>query len=106
MDATSSGFQQNFSISPDKLLVDGEVIVLVDDDPYIRAPIKIYFEDNGLTVVEADSGQAFQDILNSKKVALVVLEVAPAVVRSVPADSLHALLLFGTHHAFWPGLFE
>ncbi len=75
MDATSSGFQQSFTISPDKLLVDGEVIALVDDDPYIRTPIKIYFEDNGLTVVEADSGKSFQDILNSHKVALVVLDI-------------------------------
>lgn len=75
MDTTTSGFQQSFTASSGQFLVDGEVIVLVDDDPIIRTPIKIYFEENGLAVVEADSGQAFQDILNREKVALVVLDI-------------------------------
>jgi signal transduction histidine kinase/DNA-binding response OmpR family regulator len=75
MDVTRSGFQHSFTISPDKLLVDGEVIVLVDDDPNIRTPMKIYLQEHGLAVVEADSGRAFWDILDHRRVALAILDI-------------------------------
>ena len=75
MDVTASGFQQNFSISPDNLMVNDEVIVLVDDDPMIREPIRLYFEEFGFPVVEAESGQRFKEILSTHNVALTLLDI-------------------------------
>jgi len=75
MNLASSGFQHNFSESTDLYLEGDEVVVLVDDDAFIRTPIKIYFEEKGLRVLEADSGAAFQDILRHQRVALALLDI-------------------------------
>ncbi len=74
MDTLSSGFQHS-GITKQDLLINDEVIVLVDDDPFIREPIKLYFEEIGLAVVEADSGKGLWEIIEQKNVALVLLDI-------------------------------
>ncbi|NOX25607.1 MAG: response regulator [Deltaproteobacteria bacterium] len=73
MDTLSSGFQHS-AVDGHDLLIDDEVIVLVDDDAFIRN-IKMFFEDRGLAVVEADSGQALWNIIDRHNVALVLLDI-------------------------------
>ena len=75
MHSESSGLKNDFSRSPEPLLEGNEVIALVDDDAFIRTPIKIYFEENGFKVLEAENGAALQEILNKNKVALVLLDI-------------------------------
>ncbi len=55
--------------------MNGEVVLIVDDDPLIRQPIRFFFEDNGMVVIEADSGHACLEILASHPVALVLLDI-------------------------------
>jgi len=74
MDTVSSGFQHS-SMPKQDLLINDEVIVLVDDEPFIREPIKIFFEEQGLSVVEADSGKSLWDIMKRHNVALVLLDI-------------------------------
>ena len=74
MDTLSSGFQHSV-ITEQDLLINDEVIVLVDDDSFIREPIKLYFEEMGLAVVEADSGKALREIIENKNVALILLDI-------------------------------
>lgn len=74
MDQTVSGFQ-HISSSPGDLLINDEVIAIVDDDPMIREPIRLYFEDHGLAVIEAASGHEFLEILNNRQVALSLLDI-------------------------------
>lgn len=75
MDITSSGFQRKNVVSQSELLMNDEVILIVDDDPLIRAPIRMFFEENGLVVMEADSGQSCLDVLASHPVALALLDI-------------------------------
>lgn len=75
MDTNISGFHHNFSTIHEPFLEGDEVVVLVDDDAFIRTPIKLYFEEKGLRVIEADSGAAFQAILQSHQIALVLLDI-------------------------------
>jgi signal transduction histidine kinase/DNA-binding response OmpR family regulator len=74
MDTLSSGFQHS-AIAKQELLINDEVIVLVDDDEFIREPIKLYFEEFGLAVVEADSGEALWKIIEQQNVAMVLLDI-------------------------------
>ncbi len=74
MDTLSSGFRHS-TISKQDLLINDEIIVLVDDDDFIREPIKCYFEDQGLPVVEADSGKSLWEIIDRENVALVLLDI-------------------------------
>ena len=69
MDTLSSGFQHS-AIAKQELLLNDEVIVLVDDDEFIREPIRLYFEEFGLAVVEADSGEALWKIIEQQNVAM------------------------------------
>ena len=63
MNVTFSGFEHNDTDNQVVLLSNDEFVLIVDDDPLIRAPIRIFFEENGLAVIEADSGQACLEIL-------------------------------------------
>ncbi len=74
MDILSSGFQHRITSKQD-LLINDEVIVLVDDDPYIREAVKLYFEKHDMAVVEASCGKEFWDIINRCNVALVLLDI-------------------------------
>lgn len=75
MNITFSGFQHNDAAYRAELLSHGEVVLIIDDDPLIREPIRIFFEENGLAVMEAGSGQACLDILAAHQVALVLLDL-------------------------------
>jgi signal transduction histidine kinase/DNA-binding response OmpR family regulator len=66
---------QHFSQSPEILLAGDEIIVVVDDDEMIRKPLKAYLEKYGLPVSEAGSAAEFNHLLNSRNVALVLLDI-------------------------------
>jgi hypothetical protein len=59
MDTLATGFHKDTAVSEDSLLVNGEAVVIVDDDALIRTPIRLFFEDSGLRVLEADNGARF-----------------------------------------------
>jgi len=69
------GFQHADTGYHTELLSGGEVVLVVDDDPMIREPIRLFFEENGLAVQEAATGQACLDLLASIPVALLVLDI-------------------------------
>jgi len=70
-----SGLHRHISLSLGQLLQGGEVIAIVDDDPDIRAPLKIYFEEHSLSVVECGSGAEILQVLAGREVALVLLDI-------------------------------
>ena len=74
MDLIASGFQYNSSEAADPLAHD-EVVAVVDDDPSISEPLKIFFEENGLRTVVADSGEGFRRLLSAHKIALALLDI-------------------------------
>jgi signal transduction histidine kinase/DNA-binding response OmpR family regulator len=57
------------------LLVGDEIIVVVDDDEMIRKPLKAYLEKYGLAVLEACSAAEFNQLLDSRNIALVLLDI-------------------------------
>ena len=65
----------HISLSPDKLLAQDEVIVIVDDDPAIREPLRILLESNDLAVVAAESGEQLRKLYGSVKMALILLDI-------------------------------
>lgn len=75
MDITSSGFEHNDTSVQVELLRGDEVILIVDDDPFTREPVRIFFEETGLSVIEAENSQACLDILASRHVALLLLDI-------------------------------
>ncbi len=74
MDTATSGFRHSH-FNKQQLLLDNEVIVLVDDDALIREPIKMYFTEHGIPLLEADSGKSFWHIMNRNNVAMVLLDI-------------------------------
>ena len=66
---------RHISMSPETLLEDGEIIAIVDDDPQIRQPLREYLETQGLSVAEAGSAGELWNVLNSAKVALILLDI-------------------------------
>ena len=66
---------QHISMSPETLLEEGEIIVIVDDDPEIRKPLCEYLETQGLSIAEAGSAAELWHFLNSAKVALILLDI-------------------------------
>ena len=75
MIAPVPGPRHNISLSDDQLLVADEVIVILDDDPAIRESLHIYFSEQGLSVLSIEkAGDLFQ-LLESKNVALVLLDI-------------------------------
>ena len=65
----------NISLTPDKLLAQDEVIVIVDDDVAIRELLRVFFESNDLAVVEAESGEKLRELFGSVNIALVLLDI-------------------------------
>ncbi len=63
------------SLSPDLLLTNGEIVVIVDDDPAIREPLKMYLSDQGLAVEDTSNATDLKQVLSSRKVALVLLDI-------------------------------
>jgi signal transduction histidine kinase len=66
---------QHVSQPQGALLVDDEVIVVVDDDEMIRNPLQAYLENSGLAVLTASSAAEFKHLLDSRRVALVLLDI-------------------------------
>ena len=50
-------------------------ILLVEDDEHIRAALRLVFEDEGHTVVEAESGEAALEALDRRSPDLVIIDV-------------------------------
>ncbi|MBE9520939.1 MAG: response regulator [Proteobacteria bacterium] len=65
----------HISMSPETLLEEGEIIVIVDDDPQIRKPLREYLETHGLPVAEAGSAGELWSVLKSAKAALILLDI-------------------------------
>lgn len=70
-----SGLHQHVSISLGKLLQHDEVIAIVDDDAAIRQPLRFYFEEHGLPVVECTSATDLLQVMTSGNVALILLDI-------------------------------
>lgn len=75
MDITSSGFEHNVTNAQAELLSKDEFILIVDDDPFTREPVRIFLEETGLAVLEAETGQACLDILTTHHIALILLDI-------------------------------
>ncbi|OGQ97930.1 MAG: two-component system sensor histidine kinase/response regulator [Deltaproteobacteria bacterium RIFOXYD12_FULL_55_16] len=69
------GLHQHVSIPLAQLLQDGEVVAIVDDDAAIRALLRIYFEQHGLPVLECASATELMQVMASRHVALVLLDI-------------------------------
>ena len=65
----------HISLTPDKLLAQNEVIVIVDDDAAIREPLKVFLESNDLAVAEAGSGSQLRSLFATHNIALVLLDI-------------------------------
>ena len=70
-----SGLHQHVSISLGQLLQNGEIVAIVDDDAAIREPLRIYFEEHGLPVAECASAADIMEVMASRNVALVLLDI-------------------------------
>lgn len=70
-----AGLHHHISLSLSQLLQNGEVIVVVDDDAAIREPLRAYFQEHGLAVMESDNGAGLMRLLEMHNVALVLLDI-------------------------------
>jgi len=70
-----SGLRHNISFSTDQLLAADEVIVILDDDPAIRESLHIYFSEQGLAAVAIEKAGELFKLLETKNVALVILDI-------------------------------
>jgi signal transduction histidine kinase/DNA-binding response OmpR family regulator len=69
------GFRRDISLAPDQLLTGDEVVAIVDDDPAISEPLRLYFEEQGLAALEACDAAGLWSILATRRVALVILDI-------------------------------
>ena len=65
----------HISLTPDKLLAKEEMIAIVDDDVYIRDPLRIFLESHDLAVVEAESAEELRSLLGTGNIALILLDI-------------------------------
>lgn len=70
-----AGLRQHIPLSTDQLLLPGEKVYIVDDDPAIREPLRIFLEEQGLAVAEAASGEEYLGLLERDDSALVLLDI-------------------------------
>jgi len=70
-----SGLRRHVSFTTDQLLLPGEKVFIVDDDPAIREPLRIFLEEQGLAVAEATSGEEFLRRLEGDDAALALLDI-------------------------------
>ena len=75
MISSVSGLRHNISLSNEQFLVADEVIVILDDDPAIRESLHIYFSEQGLSVISIEKAGDLFPLLESKNVALVLLDI-------------------------------
>ena len=69
-----AGPHHHISPSLSQLLENDEIVVVVDDDPAIREPLRSYFEENRLAVAECDNGADLMRLLAARDVALILLD--------------------------------
>ena len=62
-------------ISPADLLEPGEVVAVVDDSPEVALLLNHYLSKQDLSVVQVGSAAAFEDILQTENIALVLLDI-------------------------------
>ncbi len=62
-------------ISPDKLLIDDEAVIIVDDDHAIRDPLKVYLEMQGLKVADLGSATELFSFIENHSIALILLDI-------------------------------
>ncbi|MBU0675797.1 MAG: response regulator [Proteobacteria bacterium] len=70
-----SGLRRHISLATDQLLSEGEKILIVDDDPSIRGPLRIFLESQGLQVGEAGSAQELLQALKEERVGMILLDI-------------------------------
>jgi len=70
-----TGLRQQISMSIDQLLLPGEKVYIIDDDPAIREPLRIFLEDQGMEVAEAASGEEYLSLLERGDTALALLDI-------------------------------
>lgn len=70
-----SGLRHHISLATDQLLLPGEKVYIVDDDPAIREPLRLFLEEQGLAVAEAASGEEFLRLLERDDTALALLDI-------------------------------
>lgn len=70
-----SGLQQHAPLALERLLQQGEIVVIVDDDPAIREPLRQFFIMEGLAAEESGTAAGLFNLLAERKVALVLLDI-------------------------------
>ncbi len=51
------------------------VILVIDDEEFIRKSFKLYLEDQDFTVMEADNGKNGIEVINKKKPDLIIVDL-------------------------------
>ncbi len=70
-----SDFRTHIDFPPERLLQEGEIVVIVDDDPALREPLKLYLAEQGFPAEATSSpGELFR-LLAERRVALVFLDI-------------------------------
>lgn len=75
MKDSEADLNPHLSTSIDDLLFENETILIVDDDPYLRQSMSLFFERQKLPITASPSAEGMFDILNSQKIALVLLDI-------------------------------
>lgn len=70
-----SGLRHHISLATNQLMLPGEKIYIVDDDPAIREPLRLFLEEQGLAVGEAAGGEEFLALLARDDTALALLDI-------------------------------
>jgi signal transduction histidine kinase/DNA-binding response OmpR family regulator len=71
-----SHFSQHLKeVTPADLLQTGELVAVVDDSPEVALLLTHYLENQNLSVVQAGSAAAFENILQTQNIALVLLDI-------------------------------
>jgi len=72
---TYTGFSSHIALAPEQLLTNGEIIVIVDDDPSISSPLTEYLSEQGLAVEARSTAADLLTLLSEKNVALILLDI-------------------------------
>ncbi|MDH3392665.1 MAG: response regulator [Desulfobulbaceae bacterium] len=75
MVASLARFREHVSLDSNSLLAEGEVIVVVDDDPAIREPLATYLREQNFAVDVAENANELLQKLQHMSVALVLLDI-------------------------------
>lgn len=58
-----------------RMNINGKIVLIVDDEPEIRALLRFDFEMEGCTVVEADSGSSALELLALQHIDLIISDI-------------------------------